>query len=196
MRALFKKKLLKPLSWRYITGLILFSGSLLASVNQYVPFLDPYTPSRDYLQYQSPSIPWKIPSAEPSLAEVLLYRERLSIQALEEEAESKLTPNLETMPHDIFNPIITVPTLGGLSRSIAPEVTVSPWINVTTPQTNPSDSEAKFIIPQNSSTGPWIQQSITNGNSNILIPFSFTPGQQPPPASSAVIYSQPDPMGR
>ena len=82
--------------------------------------------------------------------------------------------------------------------SATKESIVSPWIIISPLPVGPvyEQSPANSNQPGSESSPPAVsgvlRRPVNGGTSDIYIPFSYAPGTQPPPATSGVIYSQPD----
>ena len=164
-------------------------------LQQFVPlslFMPPKEVDRTYLKVEKPVAPWKVEAPVPTPAELAVYREKLAmLKQVESEQETQpeappIAPTDKTPqvipPRDfVFDP--TKP------RPRETIITTSPlqsFFDIKTPQPG-----AKAAVPDTSST--WYLRRPTSEQSDVYIPFSLIPNvENPPPASSAVIYHQPE----
>lgn len=177
-------------------GLLGTSQRSDASSRQYVPFMPPDAPSRNYLRYDAPTITFKKEPRQPSLAEVVLYRERLIARDSEDDLDNLANEVLHpgTMPSEVYDARLPVPSLSfGAEKPATPDIVVAPWFSTQIPNQQQS-APPNQGDPANPNAVPWIQRTLPSGNT-VFIPFSYNPNNyQPPAASSAIIYEQPDAM--
>jgi hypothetical protein len=168
------------------------------------PFFGPYDPSRNYLRYQEPYWNWKPLNLPPTWSEIALYRQKLdTLQEVQQgggvDSGNEMDPRYTVPDAGPIDASLLPPKMDlGLDPSksgplISPEVTISPWFTMPTPEALPptADPQSQNQTPTPSDT-PWIRKPVMGGSTDVYIPYSQTPGQNPPPASSALIYSQPD----
>lgn len=164
------------------------------------PLLPPDTPSRNYLQRTHPMPPWK-PVAEPPP----LFEEAVPLEAPTE----PVTPPTETnpaaghpsTPPETWNPTLPPLTLPSLHLSAddkhlaptPPEITISPWFTISSlPPSQPGAGGDMSAWLGSNAAPALLRRSIQGGASDVYIPYPITPGGNPPPASSVIIYTQPD----
>ena len=191
-----------------VVSLFALSGASLSAAEwhreyfqQYVPFtpfIKPEQVSRDYLRIEGPSFHWKAIAPVPGWAEVMCYKEKINaVGELKNELEMKtgiLPPLLPSIKDEPFKspPSLQLGPSSKKPETVVPtDVWISPWINMSAPQ--PGDTSNQ-LTPNTSDTPPafWLRRP-TGEKSDVYIPFSSIPNvENPPPASSAVIYSQPE----
>ncbi len=186
------------------------------------PFARPALPSRDYLKKQTPLSPWQVEAVLPDWRELASYQEKKEALSRLAEEEKKArgaasaTPTAPDAGPTSFgmrmDPSLPLPSLfsapspqtdarAGVKPhgTDVPEVTTSPWMLTPNPTPQPVVVTGEPVggtpgAPrQEGPAGPaWIRKPAMGGNSDLYLPFSFTPGYNPPAPASAVIYSQPD----
>jgi hypothetical protein len=214
-------------------GIVLVSslayGSSEAESRNYLQYI-PATPfvgaedtSHEYMRFKEPVSPWKMASSQPTWEEVMLYKQKLESlrqknKELEDEAKPEApktdasfkAPKLDT---NVNPPPLKWEELNASRDVTQTDITVSPWFNIPTPQSQPnqsnssdkrsSDSSAeKPMEPAAPSSELWIKKPVPGGT-ELYIPYSSLPGVTPPPTQtqtqpttpSAVIYSQPKAAG-
>jgi hypothetical protein len=173
----------------------------LEYIEQYVPitpFLPPPAPSRNYLQRSQPLPPWKPVTEpppifeEPAPAEPKTPPPPPDTEPTEGESKPAETFKTPTLP-PVRIPSISIESDDRHLAPPPPEITVSPWFTISSaPPTAPGAGDAATGVSSNA-VPSFIRRSIQGGNMDFYIPFSITPGgYNPPPASSVIIYTQPD----
>ncbi|MBI4024053.1 MAG: hypothetical protein HY360_03675 [Verrucomicrobia bacterium] len=163
----------------------------------------------NYLQTTSPNSPWKSPARVPTEAEVSNYAERLvglqslsgegnNVKTFSDEIAKKLAEALE-VPSLIFGKDEKAPEKPLKKMGVLEFITTSPVLpsyDQIAPAPARAASQEPSTTPSAAAAPPpasnLLRRPVTGGASDIYIPFSFTPGSNPPPIPSAVIYQQPE----
>ena len=164
-------------------------------------------PSYDYLRHQPPDSPWKPLAARPTPDELSRYKELLAKANYENPTvpgspggSSAFADWIAEMLGTKIIKSLDVPSLDfGVDGTKRPSKTskdiIKPWI-IMSPYV-PSQSDETTISTDSRSgldSAPPAVGVLRRpvGTSDVYIPFPFAPGVQPPPATSAVIYTQPE----